>query len=253
MEWQMQEVVRATGFTSRTLRHYDQIGLLKPASVGVGGLRYYDQLALVRLQRILLLRDLGLSLTDVAAVVDGDSSDIAALGDHRQSLLREKERIETQMRSVDATIAALQEGKSIMPHTMFEGFDHSRYDDEVRRRWGDEAADRSNNWWDGLGEQGQRRFQQELEDLNSAWDQVIVSGEGPTSESAQQVARRHVQWLDSTWQADHMPRAAVKGIAQMYVDDERFAANYTRVSPVGPQFVCEAVQHYADQHLSEEP
>lgn len=48
MEWSTHQVVEATGITSRTLRHYDQIGLLPPTRTGAGGLRYYDQLALVR-------------------------------------------------------------------------------------------------------------------------------------------------------------------------------------------------------------
>ncbi|WP_120004220.1 MerR family transcriptional regulator [Nesterenkonia muleiensis] len=253
MEWSTHEVVSATGITSRTLRHYDQIGLLKPSSLSAGGLRHYNQLALVRLQRILLLRELGLPLADIAAVLEGQSSDITALQQQRQHLLRQKERIDAQMRSVEDTINALRKGETIMPKTMFEGFDHSQYEDEVRQRWGDDAAQRSNTWWDGLGEQGRQRFQQELEDLNDAWDQVIAECEAPVSEAAQDVAERHVRWLGSSWQTAHMPRSAVKGIAQMYVDDERFAANYTRVSPAGAQFVCTAVQHYADQHLTEEP
>lgn len=251
MEWSTHEVVQATGITPRTLRHYDRIRLLPPTSLGPGGLRYYDQRALVRLQRILLLRDLGMRLSDIRDFLDGNSDDIDALRQHRDRLLREKERIDTQVRSVDATIRALREGESIMPQAMFEGFDHTQYDGEVRQRWGDEAADRSNGWWSELGEQGRREFQQELEDLNSAWDQVIAEGVEPDSEAAQAVAERHVDWLGITWQAERMPRAAVKGIVQMYVDDERFAANYTRVSPAGAQFVCTAVQHYADQHLPE--
>lgn len=251
MQWSTHEVVKATGITSRTLRHYDQIGLLTPTSFGHGGLRYYDQLALVRLQRILLLRGLGLPLAEISELLDGTTDDIDALHEHRGRLLREKERINTQMRSVEATIRALGEGESIMPQAMFEGFDHSQYDGEVRERWGDEAADRSNDWWSGLGEEGQQKFQQELEELNNAWDQVITEGAEPESEAAQAVAARHVRWLGASWQTDHMPREAVKGIAQMYVDDERFAANYTRVSPAGAQFVCTAVQHYADQHLPE--
>ena len=60
MSWTIQDVTRATGVTSRTLRHYDEIGLLPASFTGPGGIRHYTDDALIRLQRILLLRDLGL-------------------------------------------------------------------------------------------------------------------------------------------------------------------------------------------------
>lgn len=251
MEWSTHQVVEATGMTSRTLRHYDRIGLLTPTRTGAGGLRYYDQLALVRLQRILLLRELGLPLTEIADLLAGDTTDIDALTEQRERLLVEKDRIDVQVRSVETTIAALQKGHTIMPKNMFKGFDHSQYDAEVRKRWGDDAADRSHEWWSGLGEEGQAAFRRQVEELNDAWDEVIASGVEPDAEPAQQMAARHVEWLNSTMQSGTMPRARVKGITQMYVDDERFAANYNRVSPAGPQFVRDAVHHWADQHLSD--
>lgn len=251
MEWSTHQVVEATGMTSRTLRHYDQMGLLTPTRTGQGGLRYYDQLALVRLQRILLLRELGLPLAEIAEVVNGDTADVEALRQQRERLLVEQNRIRTQVRSVDATIAALQKGMTIMPKNMFEGFDHSAYDAEVRERWGDEAANRSNDWWNNLGAQGQERFRKDVEELNSDWDKVIATGDDPEAEPAQQMAARHVAWLSSTMPQPELPKAQVKGIVQMYVDDERFAANYNRVSPAGPRFVRDAVHYWADQHLDD--
>ena len=252
MEWSTQQVVAATGITSRTLRHYDHVDLLAPTRTGSGGVRYYDQHALVRLQRILLLRELGLSLAAIADTLDGETSDIEALAEHRARLLVEKQRIDLQVRSVDATIAALEKGRPLMPQNMFEGFDHTKYDSEVRERWGDAAADRSNNWWNGLSAKGQASFRKEVDDLNAAWDQVIASGVTPDSEPAQEMAARHVAWLRSATQGTTLSQAMVKGIVQMYVDDERFAANYNRVSPAGPQFVRDAVHQWADNHLSDQ-
>ncbi|OAV62894.1 MerR family transcriptional regulator [Enteractinococcus helveticum] len=251
MEWSIHEVVESTGITSRTLRYYDQIGLLVPIRTGTGGLRYYDQAGLIRLQRILLLRDFGMPLADIADVLEGEADDIDALRDHRQRLLVEKQRIDTQVHSVEATIAALEKGRPIMPKNMFEGFDHSRYDAEVRERWGDEAANRSNTWWNGLGAEGQQAFRQQVEELNTAWDQVIAAGVTPGSEQAQEVAAQHVNWLGASMRPDELSKERVKGIVQMYVDDERFAANYNRVSPAGPQFVRDAVHYWADQHLED--
>lgn len=240
------EVVRATGLTSRTLRHYDRIGLLPPTHTGTGGLRHYDQSALVRLQRILLWRDLGIPLARIGQLLAGETDDLRALTEQRETLRRERARIDDQLRAVDDTITALQKGKSLMPGDMFNGFDHTVYDTEVRERWGEEAADRSNRWWEGLGPGGQADFRRELAELNASWDDVIASGVSPTSPEAQQVAARHLAWLRSSWQGRELPAEAAKGIADMYVDDDRFAANYNRVSADGPAFVRDAIHHYVD-------
>src|SRR5699024_10683059 len=105
MEWSTTQVVEATGITSRTLRYYDRIGLLLPSRTGAGGLRYYNQQALIRLQRILLLRQLGMPLAEISQVLDGQTSDIKALLEQRQRLQITQEQIAMQIRSVDATIA----------------------------------------------------------------------------------------------------------------------------------------------------
>src|SRR5699024_4572842 len=123
--------------------------------------------------------------------------DIDALRDHRDRLLSEKNRIDDQVQSVESTIAALEKGRPIMPKNMFEGFDHSKYDAEVRERWGDAAADHSNTWWNGLGAEGRAKFLREVQELNDAWDQVIAAGVVPESTQAQEVAARHVHWLGS--------------------------------------------------------
>src|SRR6478735_804597 len=71
VDWSIQEVARLAGTTSRTLRHYDAVGLLPPSRVAANGYRHYDADALVRLQRILLLRDLGLGLPAIREALDG--------------------------------------------------------------------------------------------------------------------------------------------------------------------------------------
>lgn len=93
MEWSIQDIARAAGTTSRTLRHYGQLGLLAPSRTGSNGYRYYDQDALVRLQRILLLRELGLSLPAIAEVLSGQQDTTAALSNHLRLLEAEREPI----------------------------------------------------------------------------------------------------------------------------------------------------------------
>lgn len=249
MEWSIHEVVAATGITSRTLRHYDQIGLLPPDRVGHGGLRYYAQPSLVRLQRILALRDLGVALAEIRNIVEGSRDDVDALHELRERLTAERARIRRQIAAIDATITAITQKEDIMPTDMFDGFDHTKYDAEVRERWGEDAADRSNRWWEGLGESGQAEFRAELAALNDAWDARIAADDSPASEASQDVAQRHVRWLQQSWGNTPVTAEALRGLANMYADDPRFAENYTRVSPAGAEFVRDALLVFADSQL----
>ena len=89
MAWSIVEVARMAGVSSRTLRHYDSIGLLPPAFVGANGYRYYEREQLHRLQQILLLRELELGLPQIARILDGQQDRIAALRAHQRWLEEE--------------------------------------------------------------------------------------------------------------------------------------------------------------------
>ena len=66
---------RVARVSCRLLRYYDELGLLKPMRVEAGtGYRYYSAAQLPRLNRILVLKDLGLSLEQIRPIVDGDVS-----------------------------------------------------------------------------------------------------------------------------------------------------------------------------------
>jgi len=93
MAWSIAEVARMSKVTSRTLRHYDDVGLLRPAYVGSNGYRYYEQEQLLRLQRVLLLRELGLGLGAIAEVLAGDRDQVAALRQHERWLHSERDRL----------------------------------------------------------------------------------------------------------------------------------------------------------------
>ena len=83
MSWSIVEVARHAGVSSRTLRHYDDVGLLPPAYVGANGYRYYDEDALLRLQEVLVLRELGLPLDAIRRILDATSDRTAVLREHQ--------------------------------------------------------------------------------------------------------------------------------------------------------------------------
>lgn len=251
MEWSIQQIAKLAGTTSRTLRHYGDIGLLAPSSVGRNGYRHYDERALVRLQRILMLRELGLSLPQIAEILDRPTTEEHALSAHLDWLRQEQDRLTRQIASVEHTIDTLKGGEQLMAEEMFDGFDHTQYKDEVEQRWGADAYARSDAWWRGLSAQGRDDFTARSRQLGVDWIAAAEAGLAPDSAEAQDLARRHVEWLAGI---PGTPAASggdikgyVTGLGDMYVADPRFAANYGGVQ--GAEFVRDALHAYADANL----
>lgn len=251
-DWSIQDVARIAGTTSRTLRHYDDIGLLKPSRVGSNGYRYYDGGALLQLQRILLLRELGLGLPAIAEVFHRQADPVPALTRHLEWLGQEQHRIALQAQSVRRTIETVRAGGQLMAENMFDGFDHTQYRDEVEERWGKEAYAKSDAWWRGMDPAEKRQWKTKVEELGNAWTAAAAAGGPAEGPEAQELARRHVAWLQSipgtpASEAGGNFKGYVTGLADMYVEDPRFAANYGGVD--GADFVRRALRSFAEKHL----
>lgn len=250
MERSIQQVAKLAGTTSRTLRHYDDIGLLPPSRIGHNGYRYYDEATLIRLQRVLLLRELGLGLPQIAEVIAAEADEAAALTTHLSLLRQEQDRLARQITAVQHTINSIQGSENLMAKNMFDGFDHTVHQEEVEQHWGKDSYARSDSWWRSLGTDGQESWKLRVNELNHDWIGAATDpGIAPDSPQAQELARRHVQWLTSvpgTPAADHEAdtKAYVIGLAEMYVADERFAANYGGLE--GARFVRAALKTYVD-------
>ncbi|MFP7762026.1 MerR family transcriptional regulator [Marisediminicola sp. LYQ85] len=241
MERSIQEIARLTGITSRALRHYGELGLVPPSRIGSNGYRYYDEHALVRLQRVLLLRDLGLGLRQIADVLAHESDEASALTTHLSLLRQENDRLARQIAAVEHTIASIQRKDDLMAETMFDGFDHTQHKAEVEEHWGADAYARSDAWWRGMSDDERRQWMSRVDELNRHWTDAAAVGTSAGSPEAQQLAARHLDWLRSvpgTPSGDDFADY-VRGLAEMYVADERFAANYGGVA--GAEFVRDAL------------
>ncbi|NTW39218.1 MAG: MerR family transcriptional regulator [Cellulomonadaceae bacterium] len=231
MEASIQEVARLTGTTSRTLRHYDAIGLLSPSRVGDNGYRWYDQDALVRLQRILLLRDLGLPLAQVRQVLDRQTDERQALEQHLGWLAAEQARLARQAASVRRTLIARQDGGRLMAAEMLDGFDHTQHQEEVEARWGTDAYASGDAWWRAMTEADRIAWKAQQEDLARDWRAAAEDGVAPDSPVAQDLAARHAAWLAAIpgtpgYGTGEPAPEYLAGLGEMYVADERFAAHY---------------------------
>jgi len=251
MEWSIQQIAKLAGTTSRTLRHYGDIGLLPPSSIGGNGYRHYDEASLVRLQRILLLRELGLGLPQIAELLEREHTQEDALTGHLAWLRQEQDRLARQIASVESTIHALRGGERLMAESMFDGFDHTQYKDEVEERWGKKAYADSDRWWRGMSAEEKAVWKQRSADLGRDWITAAESGVSPDGEEAQALARRHVEWLTAipgtpATDPDNV-KAYVIGLGEMYVADPRFGVNYG--GEEGAAFVRDALRVYAEAHL----
>ncbi|WP_207454986.1 MerR family transcriptional regulator [Herbiconiux sp. SYSU D00978] len=249
MDWSIQEVARLAGTTSRTLRHYDDIGLLAPSRIGGNGYRYYDATALAALQRILLLRELGLGLPAIAEVLEGERDDAAALRLHLTWLGREKDRLDRQIASVRRTLEALEGGEEPMAEEMFDGFDHRRHKDEVVERWGQDAWTASDRWYSSLSEDEKRGFMASQQAIQRDFAAAHAAGERPDGDVAQAIAARHHEWVGIGWGGKPVDADAFIGLGDMYVADPRFGRNYGEPGDGGVEFVRDAMRTYAERNL----
>lgn len=250
--WSIQQVARLAGTTSRTLRHYDDVGLVKPSRIGDNGYRYYDSAALVRLQRVLLLRELGLGIPAIADVLAGQRDDVQALENHLRWLDQEQSRLARQRASVQRTIDDLRGGEMTMAEKMFDGFDHTRYREEVEQRWGREAYASADAWWRGMSAEEKAAWTARQTALQADWIAAAERGDAPDGAAAQALAQRQFDWLagvpGTPGFADGGPtKEYFTGLGDMYVADERFAANYGGAA--GAAFVHDAMRSYAEREL----
>ena len=244
--WSTREVTRLAGVTSRTLRHYDHIGLLRPTDIGAGGTRHYDRDQLLRLQHILVLRELGLALPEIAEIVDGDTDVVETLRRHHRRLLAESDRLKDLAATVARTIAEHEGGVPVGATEMFDGFAGDPYAAEARERWGDVARasqERAAAW----SPTEKQAFLAELEHVHELFIGLLSSGAQPDDPAVQDVVARHYAWMCRSWTPN---RDGYLCVGRMYVDDERFTENIDRAQPGLAMFMRDAIEVWAPANLA---
>jgi DNA-binding transcriptional MerR regulator len=251
MAWSITEVAKFSGLTSRTLRHYDEIGLLPPAFVGANGYRYYAEDELLRLQRIMVLRELGLPLPRIAEVLDAQTDRIEALREHLRMLQAERDRLARLAATVARTIGELEDetgGRAVgiqRPENLFEGFDDTQYADEARERWPAQFA-RSQAYAATLSEQDKQEMGRENTAAMVRMAEFMAAGTPVDDPAVLAETDRHYRFIARFWTPD---AAAYKCLGLMYVDDERFTATYDRIAVGLAAYYRDAMAAYADARL----
>lgn len=250
MEYTVKELADIAGVSSRTLRYYDQIGLLRPAVINESGYRIYRESEVDKLQQILFFRELGMDLSRIKAIMSDPTFDrITALKEHRHRLLAKEDRLKRLIRNLDQTIALAEgRGVSMTDREKFEGFkeklveeNEQKFGKEARQKYGDEAVGRSNQKLRSMTEDQYNEVEILNQDLMSTLKQAYAT-QDPASDLAQKAADLHRQWLTFYW--DTYSEEAHASLAQMYVGDERFKAFYDKEQPGTAEFLRDAILIY---------
>ncbi len=107
----------------RTLHHYHEIGLLRPAFMGENRYRYYGREELLRLQDILFHRELGVPLQEIAKLLAREGRDrVEILTEHRAMLANRVERSRQLLNTIDRTIAELNGEGTVKDKDLYKGF-----------------------------------------------------------------------------------------------------------------------------------
>ena len=238
------EVAAMAGVTVRTLHHYDRIGLLSPSGRSASGYRQYSPADLDRLHSVLLYRELGFSLEDVAALLDDDADPAAHLR-RQHALLRERlERTQQMVTAVEKEMEARHMGISLTPEERFEvfgDFDPDRYEAEVQERWGEtDAYAQSKRRTATYSKDDWLQILAEGEDVEARFAAALAAGVPADSPQAMDIAEEHRQQISRNYY--DCPPQMHAGLGRMYVEDERFTAHYDRRAPGLAQYVSTAVQ-----------
>ncbi len=250
MEYTVKMLGQMAGISTRTLRYYDQIGILKPARINSSGYRIYGQAEVDRLQQILFYRELGVNLESIKDIVTAPDFDgTQALREHRAKLLEKRSQLDVLIKNVENTIATAEGGFIMSNQEKFNGFkkkliedNEKQYGKEIRDKYGDEAINKSNQKVQDMTEAQYNEITQLNNTLMETLQAAFQTGD-PAGELAQKAADLHRQWLCFYWH-DYSP-AAHQGVAQMYVDDERFTAYYDAKQPGTAAFLRDAIMIYA--------
>lgn len=251
MEYTINQLAELAGVSTRTLRYYDEIGILKPARINSSGYRIYGQHELDRLQQILFYRELGVELERIKEMLTSPSFDVLkALKEHYEKLLEKKDQLDLLINNVLKSINAKERGIIMSDQEKFDGFkkkmvdeNEQKYGKEIREKYGEEVVKRSNQRFLNMTKEDFEQIAQLETEMFENLLSAFQTGD-PASNLAQKAVDLHRQWLSFYW--DSYTKEAHMGVAQLYVEDARFKEYYDKREPGLAEFFRNAIDIYTE-------
>ncbi|MFC0274403.1 MerR family transcriptional regulator [Metabacillus herbersteinensis] len=249
MEYTITKLAQLANVSARTLRYYDEIGLLKPARVNSSGYRIYGQQEVDLLQQILFYRELDVSLETIMDIVSQPTFDQnAALKQHYTKLKQKRTRLDKLIATIEKTIGNKEGVINMKDKEKFAGFkekmineNEEKYGDEIRGKYGNDTIDAANAKLRGMSEEDFSAMNNLEKEVLSLLKQAYATND-PASPLAQEAAEKHKQWLMYSWPS--YSKEAHAGLAELYVADERFTSYYDKIVSGGTEFLRDAILIY---------
>jgi DNA-binding transcriptional MerR regulator len=247
----VRQVAKISGVSVRALHHYDEIGLLKPASVGPNRYRYYGQDELLRLQQILLHRELDIPLNEIAAILDDPAFDqLETLRQQRERLASEAKRYARLVETIDRTIASLNGANAMRNAELYKGISaekQAEYEAWLIERYGGDLPERiavSKKKYEALTEAEKKRLMDELAEVELAWADAMKNGVPADSRALDPLLRRHRAWVAAMWDKP-CPPGAYHGLAELHLSHPDFVGRYEAIAPGFSDYHAASMQAYA--------
>jgi DNA-binding transcriptional MerR regulator len=243
----IKEIADLADVTTRTIRYYDEIGLLDPADIGENGYRYYDNDSLLRLQQILFFKELDVPLKEINLIINRPEFNLVdALEKHRSSLKIRVKRLNALIATIDSTIEVIQGEKKMAKKDYFKGFNEAQYENKVKECWGNTPQYAESSKKRAVFSKEQKKAIK-AEGMHIAIRMVgtdpNISPDDPDVQAA--VGEYHMYLNKYFYTCDV---SFLGGLADMWVEDVRFAVNYEKIREGGTKFVRDAVHIFCDKN-----
>ncbi len=250
MKYTVHELAQFSGMSIRTLHYYDEIGLLRPESIGKNGYRYYGEKEMVQLQQILFYKELDFSLDEIQRLVNDLNFDIEqALQDHKKLLIAKKKRIDSLLITIDKTVKHLKGGERMTNDDLYQGFSDeelNKLQEEAKERWGHtDAYKQSIERTKGWTKTDYDRTAKKQTDITKDLADLMKKGVSLESPEVQAVVERHYQYINQFYDASN---AMYRNLGEMYVIDLRFTAYYDKFAHGLAVFMRDAIAYYCKNH-----
>lgn len=249
MNYKIKEVSDIVGISVRTLHYYDNMDILKPKFVTKAGYRVYTDKEIERLQQILFFKELNFTLNDIKEILDNPNFDRKkALENHKKLLMEKKHRIEKIIQCVDKTIDSIKGEINMDKKDMFEGFDDTeietmknQYSEEARKKYGKtkaykESVIKTSNYdkgdWNKINEEGNEIYIAIFKNMDKG------------------IESKEIQKYVENWR-NHITKnfynctlEIFEGLADLYIEDERFTKNIDKFGKGLAEFLSKAMKYY---------
>ncbi len=247
----VKQVAKLSGVSVRALHHYDEIGILRPAFLGENGYRYYGEEELLRLQQILIHRELGIALGDIAKLIDAPGFDrLSALRQQRERLAAEAIRFAQLVTTIDRTIASLQGEITMKNAELYRGISpdkQAEYEAWLIDRYGDGVVPEialSRKTYAQLSADEQQAMQSKLQEIEEGLAEGMRRGLPTGSPSLDPLLHRHREWVAFMW-GRPCPPEAYAGLADTYLAHADFVARYEAIAPGFAMYLANSMKVFA--------